>query len=115
MFDLRRGARFVEKARYDRLIVRVLGQEHLDRGSLADERVLGQVDNAHAAFAEFLQDAVRAYDFPQHASQTITSIGRLERVQLAGADRSALGWRRCGLRSWLRLGDGRWCGSGARC
>jgi hypothetical protein len=40
------------------LVARVLGAEHLHRHALAEDHVLAEVDGAHAALAELLDDAV---------------------------------------------------------
>ena len=47
-----------------------LGMQHLDRGELADQRVLGAVDRAHAADAQLADDAVAADDRPRSSPRS---------------------------------------------
>jgi hypothetical protein len=57
--DRGRGAGLVEEPLDDVLVGRQRRLQHLDRGAASEQRVLGQVDRAHAALPELLDDAVR--------------------------------------------------------
>jgi hypothetical protein len=52
----RRGARLIDEPRDDRLDVRELAVEHLDRALVPEHEVLPQVDRAHAAGPELGDD-----------------------------------------------------------
>ncbi len=54
------GARFVEEAADDLLVAAQRDVQHLDGDLASDHRVLGQVDGAHPALAEKLDDLVVA-------------------------------------------------------
>ena len=50
-------------------VARELGQQHLDRGAACPmQRVLGAVDDAHAALAELRDDPVAPHRRPNHGS-----------------------------------------------
>jgi hypothetical protein len=63
--DRGRGPGLVEEPLDDVLVGRQRRLQHLDRGAASEQRVLGQVDRAHAALPELLDDAVRA-EHPVH-------------------------------------------------
>jgi hypothetical protein len=65
-----RGGRpgLVEEPVDDLLVVRVLGQKDLDRGALADQVVLGQVDDPHPPFADLSHHPVTTELLTNHGS-----------------------------------------------
>ena len=56
--DLVDGLRLLEEARHDIAVRREVLMDDLERDLLADRRVLGEVDRAHAARPDLGQDAV---------------------------------------------------------
>ena len=60
--DRRRRLGLVEEPAHGVVVVRVLGQEHLERGGPSQEAVLDAVDRAHAAGPDHVLDVVAAHD-----------------------------------------------------
>ena len=58
VLDRRRRLRFVEEARHDFRVASQVRQEHLHRDAPPQPRVLGEIDRAHAAFADLAANDV---------------------------------------------------------
>jgi hypothetical protein len=77
------GARFIEEARDHLGILRERREENLHRRAATEQRVLGEVDRAHAALPEGADDAVATDDVPQHVPRKATE-GCAGRLTLRG-------------------------------
>ena len=62
---------------------RQLGQQHLDRGAAAEQRVLGEVDRAHAALAELAQPGTYPMVSVSNSSKITRVLDRLDSPQRA--------------------------------
>ena len=60
--DARRTPRLLQETSYQIRPARQLGRQHLERELLFDHDVLGQVDRAHAALAQFAKNSVAVRD-----------------------------------------------------
>ncbi len=62
------GPSFIEEPVDDLALVGQFGKKHLHRRCLADQLVLGTIDDSHAAFADPLRNAVVADELTQHVT-----------------------------------------------
>src|SRR5437588_151954 len=69
MRERRDRARFAQKAGAKVLVTRTaLAVQSLDGNATLQQNVLGQIDHAHAAFAEFLDNAIVGYGLANHGA-----------------------------------------------
>ena len=71
MLDDRRRARFVEEAGHHVRVLAQCGEQELDRGPPADAPVVGEIDLAHSALSELLDEGVAADSPTDHPKPPI--------------------------------------------